>query len=451
MKQKIDMKESLPELVRRSGLFGATAADAIAVESRAISVRVRQGEVELVERAHQRGVGIRTFHGEASAVSSTSVLTPDSLTQLVKSTSERSALTEPVEHAGLGDPEAYGGDPVDSDIWDLEASGVTVEEAIELATRAEAAALECDERLSNSEGGEMSVVVSKVTLANSHGLVREYSATRYSLSAVPIARVGDEMVRDWWMSASRHREDLNSPEAVGQEAAARTLQKIGAVIPETTEVPVVFSNLTSARLIGAIAGALNGYSLINGSSFLLNSLGEKIAHESVTLVDDGTLNRGLASRPFDGEGLPSKRNVLVENGVVRSYLLDSYSGRKLGMASTHNASRSIEGAPVVGTTNLSLAPGTSSRDEILSTISDGLYVTELFGFGINGTTGDFSQGAGGFWIRDGKLAEPVHEFTVAGNLKKMFNQIEMIGDDPHLESSTRCPTLKIQSMVVAGR
>jgi PmbA protein len=253
------------------------------------------------------------------------------------------------------------------------------------------------------------------------------------------------------MTSGRFRGDLLSPEEVGETAAQRTLSRLGATVPKTTQVPVVFSPMMGGRIMGAVSNALNGYSLVNKASFLLDSLGESVGSELVTLTDDATIDRGLGSRPFDGEGLPARKNVLLEKGVVKSYLLDSYTGRKLGMPSTHNASRSLQSSPSVSPSNLCLAPGNHGPDEIISTVTDGLYVTELFGFGVNGITGDYSQGAAGFWIREGKIAEPVHEFTIAGNLKTILKSIDMVGNDPHLQSSVRCPTFKVAELMVAGR
>jgi PmbA protein len=244
--------------------------------------------------------------------------------------------------------------------------------------------------------------------------------------------------------------ELDSPEQVGQEATRRTVRRLGSRAIPTQEVPVIFDPEIAKGLLGHIASAASGYSIYKGASFLMGQLGNSIASESVTVVDDGRLANGLGSRPFDGEGLPTRRNVVVDKGVLTSYLLDTYSGRKLGMASTGNASRSVGENPTVGTTNLFLSPGPYSPEEILKSVKRGLLVTELIGFGVNMVTGDYSRGAVGFWIENGEIVHPVEEVTIAGNLKNMFNDIEMIGNDLVFRGRTNSPTVKLRKMMVAG-
>src|SRR5206468_4031271 len=252
-----------------------------------------------------------------------------------------------------------------------------------------------------------------------------------------------------WYTYARRRRALDDPESVGRTAAARALRRLGARKVKTTEVPVIFDPDTAASLLRSIAGAASGPSLYRRASFLLERLGTRIAAPSVTIVDDGLLPGALGSRPFDGEGLATRRTVLVGEGKLESYLLDSYSARKLGLASTHHASR--DGAGVsVGTTNLMLRPGTTSPQDLIGSVKSGFYVTELIGFGVNGVTGDYSRGAAGMWIEDGRLAFPVEEVTVAGNLLEMFDRIEGIGNDLVLRDRVAAPTLKIARMVVAG-
>ena len=451
MSKKQDMKDMLPRLIRSGALFGASDCDAVGLEVKTLTVRVRQGEVEFVERSTESGVGFRAFHDTASAVSSSSNLGSSELNRMVKNTCERARVTEAVEHAGLADPVGYAEGELDLELWDPDASAVSVDTCVDEAIRAEAAALAVDERLTNSEGAERSVRVATVTLANSHGLIRQYMSTRHGISAVPVASDGKEMVRDWWMSSARFASDLSAPEAVGRKAGERTIRRMGAVVPETMTAPVVFSPLMAGRVVGAIVGALDGYALVNGASFLKGKKGNRVGSERLNIIDDGTVLRGLGSRPFDGEGLPAQPTTLIGDGVLQSYLLDSYTARKLGEVSTHNASRSLQGAPVVGTTNVVVRPGEFSQSEILESIVSGVFITELFGFGVNATTGDYSQGAAGFRIRNGKLEEAIHEFTIAGNLMEMMGGIEMMGNDPFLESSVRCPTIKIGSMTVAGQ
>jgi PmbA protein len=257
------------------------------------------------------------------------------------------------------------------------------------------------------------------------------------------------MQRDYWYSAARHRAALDDPAAIGRTAARRALRRLGGRKVKTVDVPVVFDPDTAASLVRAIAGAASGPGLYRRASFLLDRLGKRIAAPTVTIVDDGLIPRALGSRPFDGEGLATRSTVVVGEGVLESYLLDSYSARKLGLRSTHHASR--DGAGVgVSTTNLILQAGPTPPEELIRSVKSGLYVTELIGFGVNGVTGDYSRGAVGLWIEDGELTYPVEEVTVAGNLLEMFGAIEGIGNDLRLRDRTVSPTLLVGRMVVAG-
>ena len=258
-----------------------------------------------------------------------------------------------------------------------------------------------------------------------------------------------EMQRDSWYSASRKRARLEEPEAIGRTAARRAVRRLGGRQVKTAEVPVIFDPENAASLVRAIAGAASGPSLYRRASFLLDRLGTRVAAPSVTLVDDGTIAGALGSRPFDGEGLPTRRTTLVRDGVLESYLLDSYSARKLGMTSTHHAVRDGSGVSV-STSNLMLLPGTASPNDLIASVKSGFYVTELIGFGVNGVTGDYSRGAAGMWIENGELSYPVEEVTVAGNLLDMFEALEGIGNDLVLRDRTVSPTLLIGRMVVAG-
>jgi PmbA protein len=259
------------------------------------------------------------------------------------------------------------------------------------------------------------------------------------------------MQRDYWYSAERHLEKLESPEAIGRTAATRTLRRLGARKVPTCEVPVVFEPEMSATLLRHLAGAVSGYALYKGTSFLLGKLGEKIAPACVSVYDDGTLTGALGSRPFDAEGVPTRRTAVVEAGVLRSYLFDCYSARKLDSQTTGNAARSVADAPHVGPTNFFLAPGEATPDEIIRSVPEGLYVTELMGFGVNPVTGDYSRGASGLWIERGALGYPVEEITIAGNLLQMLRDIEMVGNDLRLNRTVAAPTIKIARMTVAGQ
>jgi PmbA protein len=258
------------------------------------------------------------------------------------------------------------------------------------------------------------------------------------------------MQNDYWYSTGRKLASLQTPAAVGQEAARRALRRLGARQVPTQKVPVVFDPSTAAALLGHLFSAISGSAIYRGASFLLDQLGQRIAPESVTVYDDGTLMGALGSRPFDGEGLPTRRNTVVEGGVLHSYLLDTYTARKLGMRSTGNAARGVGDAPSVSPTNFYLVPGTATPEEIIASVPQGLYVTSLIGFGVNQVTGDYSRGAAGMWIEGGELAYPVEEITIASNLRQMLANIEMIGNDLDMRRTITAPTLKISEMTVAG-
>lgn len=309
-----------------------------------------------------------------------------------------------------------------------------------------------DPRVSNSEGADFNSSDGRVVLANSHGFVGDYRSSSFSMSVSPVATdpATGGMQRDSWYAIQRAYKRLDSPESVGREAARRTLRRLGARKVATCKAPVIFDQEMAGSLLGNLCGALSGYALYKGASFLIGQLGRQIAPETVTVYDDGRMLRGFGSRPFDGEGLPTRKTPVIERGVLKSYLLDTYSGRKLGMASTGNASRSVGESPSVGPTNFYLVPGTVPPADIIRSVQRGLYVTELIGFGINMVTGDYSRGAAGFWIENGELAYPVEEITIAGNLKRMLLDIEIIGNDLEFRGRIASPTVKIREMTIAG-
>ena len=447
--------DRFPELaaavLKRAKSLGATEADLLVAEGDSVSVQVRMSEVDRLSKAREKVLGIRVFVGKRSASSSTSDFSEASLDRLVADTCSLAKAVVEDETSGLPAPDQMAVDLPDMDMKDDRQ--LTVDEEIELAKRTELSAFDADSRITNSEGAECSAGYGSILFANSHGFVGSYSSSSYSLSVSPIAADTQNggMQRDYWFSVKRKFDELESPEHIGQEATRRTVRRLGSRSISTQEVPVIFDPEMAKGLLGHISSAVSGYSLYKGASFLMDHLGKKIAAESVTVVDDGRLANGMGSRPFDGEGLATRRNVIVDKGVLTSYLLDTYSGRKLGMASTGNASRSVGENPTVGTTNLFLAAGTCSPEEILKSVKRGLLVTELIGFGVNMVTGDYSRGAVGFWIENGEIVHPVEEVTIAGNLKDMFNDIEMIGDDLVFRGRSASPTVKLRKMMVAGQ
>ena len=454
MNQQIQQRDGYSQLaldlLAKAKRGGATEADIIIADGETFSVQVRLGAVDRLTKAREKHLGLRVFVGKRSASTSTSDFSADSLDQLVAETCTlaKAVVEDPV--SGLPAADQMAGEVPDFDLYDP--TRLNTEQQIELAKRVEAAAMSTDERVTNSEGGDFDSSSGRVVLGNSHGFLGEYQSSSFSMSVSPIATdpVTGAMQRDSWYDVRRKFAKLDSPEMVGLEAARRTVRKLGARKVSTQRVPVVFDSETAGSLMGNLCSAVSGYALYKGASFLAGQLDKPLAPEFVTVYDDGRVVGGLGSRPFDGEGLPTRKTTVVERGVLKSYLLDTYSGRKLGLASTGNASRSVGENPSVGPTNFYLAPGTKTAQDIIKTVKQGLYVTDLIGFGINMVTGDYSRGASGFWIEGGELAYPVEEITIAGNLKDMFAGIEMIGSDLVLRGRIASPTVKITEMMVAG-
>lgn len=446
--------DRFPELaatvLKRAKALGATEADLLVAEGDSVSVQVRMSEVDRLSKAREKVLGIRVFFGKRSASSSTSDFSKASLDRLVSDTCSLARAVVEDETSGLPAPDQMVVDIPDMDMKDDRQ--LAVDEEIDLAKRTEQSAFSADPRITNSEGAECSAGYGSILLANSHGFVGSYASSSYSLSVSPIALDSQNggMQRDYWYSVKRKFHELDSPESIGREAARRTVRRLGSRPITTQEVPVIFDPETAKGLLGHISSAVSGYSLYKGASFLLGQLGKSIASDLVTVVDDGRLAGGLGSRPFDGEGLPTRRTLVIDKGVLSSYLLDTYSGRKLGMASTGNASRSVGENPTVGATNLFLSPGSYSPDEILKSMKRGLYVTDLIGFGVNLVTGDYSRGAVGFWVENGELTHPVEEVTIAGNLQQILKDIEMVGNDLEFRGRVASPTVKIRKMMVAG-
>jgi PmbA protein len=439
----------LRSLLERATARGATAADALLVEDGHFSATVRLGEVDTVAHARDQRLSLRVFSGRASAAASTSDLSPAALEQVVDDATRLARVTAEDPCAGLPGPAELIGNPPDLDLYDRQGHDLGPEAKIEMARRAESAALGVDARLTNSDGAEYWDRQARYAYATSAGFAAAYATSGFGLSVAPIAAANGEMQRDAWYSMARKRARLDAPEAVGRVAANRALRRLGARKVRTAEVPVIFDTETAASLVRSVASAAAGPSLYRRASFLCDRLGARIAAPAVTIVDDGTIPGALGSRPFDGEGLPTRRTVIVRDGALESYLLDSYSARKLGLTSTHHAARD-GGGMTVAPTNLMLLPGPATPEELIASVSNGLYVTELIGFGVNGVTGDYSRGAAGLWIENGRLAYPVEEITIAGNLLEMLMAIEGVGNDLVLRDRTASPTVKIARMVVAG-
>jgi PmbA protein len=443
------MRDLLDDLLRQATRRGATAADAFVVEDQSFSAQVRLGQVDTVKHAREQHMALRVFMGKSVAAASTSDLSREAMSRLVDEAVSLARVTSPDQMAGLPDAAELAREVPDLDLRDASGHDLAPEDKIELARRAEAAALQADARISNSEGGDFSDRRARYAYATSHGFSGEYATSSFSLAVAPVAAQDGEMQRDSWYHVTRKRARLDAPEEIGRVAARRALRRLGARRVKTAEVPVIFDPEMAATLVRHVAGAAAGPALYRRASFLVGKLGERVAAPSVTIVDDGTIPGALGSRPFDGEGLPVRRTVVVDGGVLRSYLLDTYSGRKLGLPSTHHGARDGSGVSV-STTNLYLAAGDREPADLIRSVKNGLYVTELIGFGVNGVTGDYSRGAVGLWIENGELAYPVEEITIAGNLLDMFHGVEGVGDDLVFRDRTAAPTLLIGRMTVAG-
>jgi len=442
-------RELARDLLAKARRRGATEADLLIVHTDSSTTQVRLRDIESLKSAQERRLHLRVLFGKRSAATSTSDFSMRALDRLVEETSTLAQATAPDEYTGLPAPEAMVNAIPDLELYDEEAQEISVDDKIALVKQAEEAALAYDPRITNSEGAGLDTQFSQIVYANTHGFVGEYRTSGFSLAVSPIAAEGDKMQRDSWYSVSRRFRQLEAPQNIGQTAAKRALARLGARKVPTQEAPVIFDPEVAASLLRTLAGAVSGTSIYRGASFLLNRLGQQVAAAGVTVIDDGTIPGGLGSRPFDGEGVATRRTVILEHGFLRSYLLDTYCARRLGMTSTGNAARDASGISV-GSTNLYLVPGTSTPAEIIASVASGLYVTELIGFGINMVTGDYSRGAVGVWIENGELTYPVEEITIAGNLNEMLGNIEMIGNDLVFRGRTAAPTIKIARMTIAG-
>lgn len=444
------LDELAAEVVRRARMAGADEADAVAEESEELTVTVRMGVAEQLKRSRERRLGVRVLVGRSTAVASTADVVPPAIERLAADAVALARVTAPDANAGLPPPEALARTVPELDLYDPAVEGIEPAGAMEIARRAEQAAREADARITNSEGAQFSCQAVAHGYASSHGFTGRYRGSYFALSVTPVAKAEGSMQRAYWYAASRHLDRLETPEQVGKTAAQRALARLGARPIRTCTCPVVFDAEAAGCLLGHVAAAVSGPRLYKGASFLAGKLGKVIASPSVTIIDDGRRPAGLASAPFDGEGTPRRRTVVVESGTLASYLLDAYAARRLGLSPTGNAQRSVHAPPAAGPTNFFLAPGPHSPAEVIASVSEGLYVTELLGFGVNGVTGDYSQGVAGQWIVGGELAFPVEEITVAGNLVSMLADIEMVADELAFRTPVAAPTLKIARMTVAG-
>ena len=445
-----DLKQLAADMLDLAKKQGADGAEVIIADGETFSVQVRLSAVERLTKAREKRLGLRVFIGNRSASVSTSDFSREALRRLVSDTCTLAAAVAEDEMSGLPPGDLMAGDLPDLDLYD--STRLSTEAQIELARQAEGSALAADARITNSEGAEFDSSSGLVLLGNSRGFLGQYRTSHFSVAVSPIASAPDSagMQRDFWYAVQRQFSRLESPESVGREAARRAVRRLGARKLSTRRAPVIFDPETAGSLLANLCSAVSGHALYKGASFLIGQLGTRLAPDFVTIYDDGRRPGGLGSRPFDGEGLPTRKTTVVDSGVLTSYLLDTYSGRKLGLASTGNASRAVGESPSAGPTNFYLVPGAASPEEIIRSVRGGLYVTELIGFGVNMVTGDYSRGAAGQWIENGELAYPVEEITIAGNLKHMLADIETVGSDLEFRGRIASPTMKIREMMIAG-
>ncbi len=447
--------DALPEIaqdtIRQALAAGATDAECTMSEGSEFSANVRMGELETLKEAGSRGAGLRVLIGRRMGSSYTSDLTPDGIRHMVLSAIDLASVTTEDPHAALPDPDELGSIQGDLRLFSDDIAGLATELKIETARRAEAAALAFDPRITNSEGASFDSNIGGRVFANSRGFAGAYRSTYCSVSAVPVATLDGAMERDYWHTIARDFAGLDSPESVGRIAAERAIRRLGAVKVETQRTSVIFEPRVARSLLGNLFDAVEGRSIYREASFLAGKLGEKIADERITLIDDGTIPRLFGTQPFDDEGVPTRRTPVIERGVLKSYLLNTYTARKLGMKTTGNASRGITGNAGIGHGNFFLEAGEKTPAEILRGVKNGFFVTELIGSGVNTVTGDYSRGAVGMWIRDGELAFPVSEVTIASTLQEMLNGIAEIGSDLEFRGSVSAPTIMIGEMTVAGR
>jgi PmbA protein len=432
-----DIAQSMLDYAKQRG---ATAASSDVSVGFGQSVTVRNGEVETIEYNRDKGLSVTIYLGQQRGNASTSDFSPQAVRDTVDAALSIARYTAKDDCSGLPEADMLARDCPDMDLyhpWDL-----PVDAAIGLAQQCERAALNADKRVSNSEGATVNLHEAQFITANSLGFIGGFPTSRHSLSCAVIAGQDDAMERDYWYAVARDAKDMMDAQQIGRIAAERTVRRLNARQINTMQVPVLFEAPIAAGLLGSFVGAVSGSSLYRKSSFLLDRMDQQVFAPHINITDIPDIPKGIASSPFDDEGVQTRRRVIVENGVLRGYFLGSYSARKLGMRSTGNAG---------GNHNLILQSSDIDFPGMLKTMSRGLLVTELLGQGINAVTGDYSRGAAGFWVENGEIQYPVQEITIAGNLKDMFRNIVAVGNDVLVQGSRQCGSILVEGMTVAGR
>lgn len=438
----------LADLIASARKAGADAADAIHVHSASLSLHRRLGKPEKLERAESADLGLRVFLGKRQAIVSSTDTGPQALAELIERALAMVRAVPEDPYCGLADPaELFQGRAVNLDLVDDAEPSVDV--LTERASAAEESALAVA-GVTNSEGAEAGWGRSAVVLAASNGFAGGYARTSHSLSVSVIAGTGTAMETDYDYTSAVHAADLESPEAIGKSAGDKAVRRLNPRKADTAQVPIIYDPRVARGLVGHLAGAISGPAIARKTSFLRDKLDQAIFPQDITIVDDPHRVRSLRSKPFDGEGIANRRRNIVEHGVLKTWLLDLASARQLGMKSTGHASRGTSGPPGPSATNLYMQPGRLTPARLMADIKSGFYVTGLMGMGVNGITGDYSQGANGFWIENGVLTYPVSEMTIAGNLKDMYRTL-VAANDLVLRYGTDAPTLRIEGMTVAGK
>jgi PmbA protein len=464
-----DLRLLAEEAVERARRAGATDAEAVAFEGEEFAAHVRLGEIDQLTESGSRALGLRVFFavegGQRTASTSTSDLSRDGMARLVGGAVELAKVTGVDPFAGLPEREAFGSTDVDElALYFEDVHEIPPAERIEMARGCEAAALAFDTRIQNSKGAGFDLSTSRRVMVNSRGFAGEYARSYCGFSVTPIAQdASGAMQSDYWYSSARTAKLLESPEEIGRIAAQRALRRLGARRVPTCQVPVVFPAEMARGLVANLLHAADGDAIYRNASMFAGKLGEQVAGENITVVDDGTMVfdhvladgtalrvGGFGTTPFDGDGLRTRRTVVVERGVLKELLLNTYTGRKLGMASNAKASRGLAGAPGIGGGNYFLEPGVLTQEQIVGEVKQGLLVLSTMGFGVNLVTGDYSQGASGLWIENGELTHAVEEITIAGNLKEMLRNVSAIGGDLEFRGSGAAPTMRVEGMTVAG-
>ena len=442
-----DALNFLDDLVRKARAQGADEADAVDIDSRSLEAAVRLGKIEHMERSELRKTGLRVLVGRRQAVVASADRDPETAAALVERAVAMARAAPEDPHAGLAEPALLASEWPELNLFDADVPAS--EDLVGKAVEAEAAALDVA-GVTNSEGAGASRSETHVALVSSNGFAGGYRRSGCGLSVSVLAGEGTTMESEYDWSQAVHASDLAEPAALGRNAGERAVRRLGPVKPETAVMPVVFEQRLAGRLVGALAGAINGAAVARGTSFLKDAMGEAVLKDHLSLIDDPGRRRGLGSRPFDAEGLPCTRRALVEDGVLRSWLLDLRSARQLGLPPTGNAARSAGSAPGPASSNLYLEPGPLAPEELIGEIETGLFVTALMGHGVDLVAGRYSQGAAGFAIRGGELAEPVSEITIAGDLREMLLGLDA-ADDLVFRGAVNAPTLRLDAMTVGGR